>query len=326
MKKLNFIILALFFCVNIAFSQVAFSGKEFTVDFSQKNYKYEQKDIVYKSVYGLELKLDILADKNAPQTAPVLLYVHGGDWDKGNKAEIFRPKVEQIIHHATKLNYRVVSIDYRLCRPETPVYCAISDVKDAVRWVKKNGEKYGLDASHIVLMGTSAGAHLSMMATYSSDEEYLGVKSLAEYSSQPTKLIECYGPVEVHRTFRFQTGMTTQIARWFFNKTLYKDFVDISYDFSGLKYPTYRGDLRKYMKKYSVNSIKNPRKVETLILHGTSDFVVQANNARVLRKYLSKNNISHTISLYKKVKHSFVKANDDDMADIINKCEIFLKH
>ena len=323
-NKLYLIITLMLVSNTYSNAQVAESGKKFKVNWAEKNYVLEQENLIYKTVDGLDLKLDILAHKDIEGDAPTVVYVHGGDWNKGNKSYIYRPLVDDLFQRIIDLGYRVVSVNYRLCRPQTPVNCAISDAKDAVRWVKQNATQYHLDADKIVLMGTSAGAHISMMAAYSSDDNYLGDKLLSNYSSKANGVINCYGPVEVLRPFHYKSGIIIQLGRWLFNKTLYQEFLKTSHDFSGLEYPAQKKEIRRFMKYQSVNEILNPRYTPTLTLHGSSDRVVQFANAMELDKYLISYSIPHSLIDLKKVKHSFVGATTKDVQDYCNGAETFL--
>ena len=304
---------------------VAASGEEFEVEWNSVNYALEHSDVTYKTVDGLDLTLDILARKNSVGDSPVLVYVHGGDWNKGNKSYVHRPLVEDLFQQFIDEGFRVVSIDYRLCRPHTPVPMAISDAKDAVRWVKKHSANYGFDTSKILMMGTSAGGHISMMAAYSNDDKYKGDAGLVDYSSAVNGLVNCYGPVDVLKPFHYRTGITIQLGRWLFNKSLYKTFLTTSYDFAGLKYPKQSKELREFMIEHSITSIEVPRNVPTLTLHGLADKVVQPSNAKILDKYLEKNNIPSTVELYKGVKHSFVKATPQQMQQMCDAVKLFSK-
>jgi acetyl esterase/lipase len=45
----------------------------------------------------------------------------------------------------------------------------VEDACDAIRWVRKNAEKFGIDSKRVVAHGVSAGGHLAAMAAVSSD-------------------------------------------------------------------------------------------------------------------------------------------------------------
>ena len=86
--------------------------------------------------------------------APVVLYVHGGGWIRGDKARaLFKPAA------LVPEGYLFVSMNYRF-HPEASLTEMAQDVATAAAWLRRHGAKYGGDASKIVLMGHSAGGHL----------------------------------------------------------------------------------------------------------------------------------------------------------------------
>lgn len=303
---------------------VVYCGAEYEVDWERVNYKLEHQNLVCKEVGQQQVKADILSHKNNNTESPVIIYSHGGEWNKCNKTYIHRPMIEVLFQRLVDLGYRVVSVDYRTCSPHTPVEMAISDIKDVVRWVKKNGAKYKFDKDNIILMGASAGGHISMMAAYSDDSKYRGDSKLAEYSSMVDGLINCYGPVEVLRPFRFRMRGMIWLIKLLFPKSLYPIFTDVSHDFSGLKYPEQAKELRAYMKLHSVTSIVNPRNIPTLTVHGLKDFTVQPANAKVLNKYLIRNGIESTMRLYRGVSHSLTMTKPEQLRSMGDEIENFL--
>ena len=163
-----------------------------------------------------------------------------------------------------------------------------------------------------------------MMAAYSNDDKYLGDAGLADYSSEVHSMINCYGPVEVLRPFRYRTSSVVWMAKLLFPKVLYPMFRDVSYDFSGLKFPEQAKELRAYMKLHSVTTIKNPRNVPTLTIHGLNDFTVQPTNARILNRYLIRNGVDSTMRLYKGVSHSLMMSKPEQVICMANEIEEFL--
>lgn len=101
-------------------------------------------------------KLDVLKPAYKPsRPMPVLIFVHGGAFVRGVKSdgEIF----DNILDFFTRHGVLGVNATYRLA-PEHPFPAAAEDVRDVVRWVRKNAARYGGDADRIFLMGHSAGA------------------------------------------------------------------------------------------------------------------------------------------------------------------------
>ena len=60
------------------------------------------------------------------------------------------------------LGWAVINVEYRLAR-NTPAPAAVEDCRCALRWVTYHAKEYSLDTSKIVLTGTSAGGHLSLI-------------------------------------------------------------------------------------------------------------------------------------------------------------------
>lgn len=116
--------------------------------------------VVYKSISGVSsnlLSLDIYHQAPGGPARPVILYIHGGAWKLGDKANQLNNK----LHLFSSLNYVFVSINYRLSPMVTyPAY--YEDVRDAVAWVKQHIADYGGDSARLVLMGHSAGANMAV--------------------------------------------------------------------------------------------------------------------------------------------------------------------
>ncbi len=91
--------------------------------------------------------------------APAVVLIHGGGWYTGDKASLNTAKFVTPLHDA---GFVVVVPNYRLA-PADPYPAAYQDVKAAVAWTRTNAAAYGIDATHVVAYGGSAGGTLSMM-------------------------------------------------------------------------------------------------------------------------------------------------------------------
>ncbi len=139
--------------------------------------------IQYKQIEGIDpnrLSLDIYYTSLIENKKPVVIWVHGGGWCLGDKAN----KIENKVKLFRSLNYVFVSINYRLSpspveldNPERIMYPAHNeDVADAVKWVFNNISKYGGNSNKIALLGHSAGAHL--VALTGTNSEFLNDSGL----------------------------------------------------------------------------------------------------------------------------------------------------
>jgi acetyl esterase/lipase len=91
------------------------------------------------------------------QPAPIVVFVHGGGWRRGDKAP-HAAKGERFAREG----YVFASINYRL-HPAVDVATQALDVAQAVSWVARNAETYDADPTRVLLMGHSAGAHLAAL-------------------------------------------------------------------------------------------------------------------------------------------------------------------
>jgi arylformamidase len=108
--------------------------------------------------YGKDEKqqLDVYSPRGS-KNVPIVIFIHGGEWAKGDKADVsYKPKF--LNEHGIVF----VSINYRLS-PDSKHPAHVSDVASAVRWARAHAGEFGADGKKIVLMGHSAGCHLATL-------------------------------------------------------------------------------------------------------------------------------------------------------------------
>lgn len=112
-----------------------------------------KKDVPYVPGAIAQQTLDIYAP-NGAEGAPVVVFVHGGEWTKRDKIEVsYKPRF------FNEAGMVLVSLNYRLSG--TAVHPAqVNDVAAAVRWLRAHIGEYGGDPNRLMLMGHSAGCHL----------------------------------------------------------------------------------------------------------------------------------------------------------------------
>jgi acetyl esterase/lipase len=122
-------------------------------------------DIQYAEHDGTKLVGDLYLPKGLDK-APVLVGVHGGGWQIGD-----RKFYTHWGSYLAKNGYAVFAIEYRLAQPGIKTYpAAVYDVKAAVQHVRAKARELGVDADRIALIGDSAGAHLSALVALAGDE------------------------------------------------------------------------------------------------------------------------------------------------------------
>lgn len=121
----------------------------------------ESRELVYATITdSLNRKRELHLDIFRPQKQgkyPALIMIHGGGWRSGNKSlEI--PMAQRIALHG----YVTIPVEYRLSL-EARYPAAVHDIKAAVRWIKANAGKYGIDTTRIAIEGNSAGGQLAAL-------------------------------------------------------------------------------------------------------------------------------------------------------------------
>jgi acetyl esterase/lipase len=90
-----------------------------------------------------------------------IIYLHGSAWHYMDKDFLTRP----FFRHLASQGHLVMDAAYTLA-PQADIKEMTGDVKRAIAWLKENSERYGVNPERIVLMGGSAGGHLSLLAGY----------------------------------------------------------------------------------------------------------------------------------------------------------------
>jgi len=119
------------------------------------------KDIVYKRVNGIELKLDIYKRSVSDANSPVVVSIHGGAWYAGSKQDDVRYSTK-LFNELISKGYAIVSIDYRLSQ-QAVFPAQIQDCNDAINYIFTHSSIYKLDKNRIAVMGGSAGGHLAAL-------------------------------------------------------------------------------------------------------------------------------------------------------------------
>lgn len=120
------------------------------------------KDISYaqdlKSTSLKTAKLNIFTPRKSKEKMPVLIFVHGGNWNTGNKDQY-----GFFGRNFAKKGILTVIPDYTLS-PNTDYDGMATQIAEAINWATKNAAKYGGDPNQIFLTGHSAGGHLVALA------------------------------------------------------------------------------------------------------------------------------------------------------------------
>lgn len=136
-------------------------------------------DIVYAKANGWPQSLATLDIYHRPsgesQQRPVIVFIHGGGWDSGDKSFIGNDHNRIVPEHYTAEGYVFAALNFRLAHarpsPKATIADMAADISAAIDWLQRHVGTYGGRPDRFVLWGYSSGAHLA--ALLATDRGYL---------------------------------------------------------------------------------------------------------------------------------------------------------
>jgi acetyl esterase/lipase len=157
-------------------------------------------DVQYCTGGGKPLLMDLFIPQHPLATpTPAVLWIHGGGWERGDKSG---NAMAQLL---AGRGFVTASLTYRLSG-EAPFPAAIEDCKCAVRFLRANASRYGINPERIGVAGSSAGGHLAeLVATAGPGAGLEGDGGWANVSSRVQAAASYYGPSDLTREFPADT-------------------------------------------------------------------------------------------------------------------------
>lgn len=146
-------------------------------------------DVVYGHKDGMALTFDVLKPKEQ-NGAGVLFMVSGGWYSKWREPEATAGQFDDLLQKGFTM-----FIVRHGSAPKYTVPEAIADVRRAVRYVRQNAERFGVDAERLGVCGGSAGGHLSLvLGTTGDDGNPKSLDPLLRVSSRVAAVVAYYPP------------------------------------------------------------------------------------------------------------------------------------
>jgi acetyl esterase/lipase len=151
-----------------------------------------QMDVTYGTVGTHPLLLDVYQPADhASGLRPAVVLIHGGGWISLDKTTMHGMGT-----YLARSGFVAFSVDYRLMHAGENLWpVQLDDVQRAVRWIRANAAKYGVDPDHIGAFGHSSGAQLAallgMEETHDNSDS-----ALAKYSSKVQAVVDVSGPTD----------------------------------------------------------------------------------------------------------------------------------
>lgn len=255
------------------------------------------RDLVYATVGGQPLKLDLYLPPNTTASLPLVIHIHGGGWAMGNKGQM-----PAYCLRLLDLGFAVAGVQYRLTSQagqwgDAPVTfpAQIHDVKGAVRWLRANAAKYRLDPERFAAWGESAGGHLSaLLATSGGAPELEGdVGGNLKFSSKVQAAVDYFGPTDMLHIGQ-DAAAGSQTALQLNNPSNpISTLIGFKPAGPGDSFAAHASDarapfpqLRKLLNQASPIAFVSPASPPLFIGHGSADPLVPVNQSRRLEEAL----------------------------------------
>ncbi len=228
-------------------------------------------DICYSHVTDLEgkpldLTLSLITIRRPPRRpgqpeppkAPAVLWINGNGWTTPyHSRNMFAPEMATLAYRG----YIVANVYYRTS-DQGKFPAQVVDIKTAIRFLRANADKYGIDPEHIAVYGRSAGGHVAAMVAMNTDD-FIS-EEWSSYSSKVQAACDTFGPVDITSGIRLNMERIKDPAfRW--------HTMEETYDARLLGW---EGSVEKLLEKSvtasPVNYI-NEKTAPIIIMHGDSD-------------------------------------------------------
>ncbi len=237
-------------------------------------------DVVYGHKDGLAMTFDVLKPKTGANGAAVLFMVSGGwisAWTPPQQmAARFTPLLDKgftviAVRHGSSPKYLIPEI--------------VADVRRAVRFVRHNAAKWGLDPERLGVHGGSAGGHLSLMLGTASDSGDPGAsEEFLRASSRVASVVAYFPPVDLRPLAR---GLNPA-----------KDGSVLD-RFPALNFEKEKG------ADYSPLVHVTPDDPPTLLIHGDKDPLVPVSASQIMYDALQKSKVASKLVIIEGAAHGF---------------------
>ena len=225
---------------------------------------------------GRKEKADLYFPLTMPKATklPAVLIIHGGGWVGGKRDASREINIGSTL---ARNGFVAMSIDYKLSYNKNAVWPTnLGDCKTAVRWLRKNAERLGIDPERIGVLGGSAGGHLAAMVALTTPADGLDPSEPdGDISCRVKCCVDFYGIADV-TSYHDATMLGKTLAE---APELYRLASPISY----------------------VRSNSPP----FLILHGTADTTVNMKQSELLAQTLKQAGVQEQLIVIPGAPHSF---------------------
>lgn len=222
-------------------------------------------------------KADLYFPRDTVQGArlPAVVIIHGGGFNDGDKD---RRREINIGSTLARNGYIGMSIDYKLWNKgvKSPTWPqSVYDAKTAVRWLRLNADRLGVDPDRIGAIGCSAGGNLAAMLAVTGPDDGLEPPGETTASTRVRCAVNFYGAVDLPNYHDMKMFLKTR-----------------------------EEDPEVYRRASPVNYCTQ-EDAPVLIIHGTGDETVHVSQSNSFAKALEAGGVEHSLIIIPDAPHTF---------------------
>src|SRR5882724_9455006 len=141
--------------------------------------------------------LDLLMDIQVPELPgrkPLVVYITGGGFIQAPKEAALNLRT-----YVAEAGFVVASIEYRTTRNGASYRDGVADVKSAIRYLRANADRYGIDPRRVAVWGESAGGYLAAMVGVTNGNASFEAGPELHHSSVVQAVVDKFGASDISR-------------------------------------------------------------------------------------------------------------------------------
>jgi acetyl esterase/lipase len=238
-------------------------------------------DVVYGHKDGLALTFDVLKPKTHANGAAVIFMVSGGWVSSYSPPQQAATRFQELLNKG----FTVIAVRHG-SSPKYFIPEIVADVRRAVRFIRFNAKRWGVDANRLGVFGGSAGGHLSLVLGTASDNGDANAKEdFLKESDRVAAVVAYYPPVDLRQIARGVNpppptgGRPERFPALNFEKEKAPDYSPIVH----------------------VSADDPP----TLLIHGDKDDLVPVSNSKIIHEAFQKHNVKTQLIIIEGAGHGF---------------------
>lgn len=292
-----------------------------TLSFSQVEFVHNQ-DVVYGYKDGMALVMDVYSPKMETNKACIILVISGGMYSSPILSHQAgeRPDVQNLL----KAGYVVFAAAHS-SQPKYVVNENRTDIQRAVRFIRYNAYKFGIEQNRIGIIGYSSGGHMSLMTALSPANVEPGSNDPVDKESSDVQAVVAYFPST--DLLNFGKSNTTLIEHFLsvgFNIGAAFDFHKWDDQVNRYERITNPDSLKENFRKNSAISYVSGKNPPVLLIHGSDDNLVPVQQSEILIEKLKNHGVPCKLIIMPGQGHGWPEPLENEYMEVTSWFNLYL--